>query len=244
MRKTCLAVLAILACSLPAMATPVVFTGSGGSLAASVTFDIVGGNLQVTLTNTGGDALVPADLLTAVFFDVSGVGPLTPISAVLPLGSVVLNDAPATIVGGEWAYASGLAGAPLGATEGLSSVGLTLFGNANFPGPNLDGPVAVAGDSYGIASASNILGTGNPQIIVPGLLPYVQSSVVFTLSGTGLGTDASLLDFEKVSFQYGSSLEDPNLPGSPGTPIPEPGTAMLIGLGLASLAARRRARRP
>src|SRR5262249_52759787 len=54
----------------PVAALPVTFTGSSGSLAASATFDdSVAGTLKVTLTNTSSaDVLVPANVLTAVFF--------------------------------------------------------------------------------------------------------------------------------------------------------------------------------
>lgn len=52
-----------------ASATPVTFNASSGLLSASATFDIVGGNLSVTLTNTStNDVLAPSDVLTALFF--------------------------------------------------------------------------------------------------------------------------------------------------------------------------------
>src|SRR5262245_20520295 len=95
------------------LATPVTFTGSGTSaasganLSASATFDVVGGNLTVTLTNTSNDDVtVQGDVLTAVFFSVSG--PALGLnsmagSAVLAPGSGVYfgGTDPGDVVGGE-----------------------------------------------------------------------------------------------------------------------------------------------
>jgi len=93
-------------------------TGTGSAaLSATAEFSLSGsGDLVVRLTNTGaGDALVPTDVLTALFFDVTGGGlSLTRTSAVLGAGSSVFYDPdgqPAGgVVGGEWAYLSGLSG--------------------------------------------------------------------------------------------------------------------------------------
>src|SRR5678815_4938452 len=60
------------------------FSSSSGSLAATASFNVVSGNLQVILTNTStADALVPTDILTAIFFDVIGNPTLTPISSLI-----------------------------------------------------------------------------------------------------------------------------------------------------------------
>src|SRR5439155_6965420 len=99
-----------------AYATQITFSGSSASLASSVVFATSGSELVVTLTNTSAaDVLAPADVLTAVFFDVSGgaltLDPSTG-SAVLTSGSSVLfgSSDPGGVVGGEWAYGSGLNG--------------------------------------------------------------------------------------------------------------------------------------
>jgi hypothetical protein len=68
----------LLAISLTIAATPsasaaVTVTSTNGSLAASAQFDTVAGNLRVVVTNTSvADALVPTDILTAIFFDLIG----------------------------------------------------------------------------------------------------------------------------------------------------------------------------
>lgn len=94
-------------------------TATQGNLSASATFEAQGPDLVVTLSNIGGDVLAPADVLTALFWDVNGVSlSLTSVSAVLASGSSVVFDPdgqPAGgVVGGEWAYEGGLSGAPRG----------------------------------------------------------------------------------------------------------------------------------
>ena len=220
----------VLAFGQQAVATPVTFTGSSGTLAASATFSVTGNNLVVTLNNTSSaDVLNPSQVLTALFFDLNGVGPLTPVSALLPLGSTVFfGPNGGGNVGGEWAYGSGLSGAPLGATEGISSAGFGLFGGANFGGPDLAPPAAINGLNYGITSAGDNTAVGNAA--VTGGFPLIKNSVVFTLSGLPTGYELSVAN---LSFQYGTALTEPSY-SPPG--VPDGGSAaMLLGLALSGL---------
>jgi len=232
-----------------ASASSITYAGSSGSLSASVVFATSGTNLVVTLTNTSSaDAMAPGDILTGVFFDLSGVGTLGKVSAILAAGSVVngnggLTD-PGNSVGGEWAYATGING-PGSATEGISSSGLGLFGPGDlFGGTNLQGPVDPDGVQYGITSAGDNPATGNGGISGQGL---IQSSVVFTLSGLPVGFDPSASGaISHVSFQYGTALSEINIPGHTNqtqSVVPEPATLALFGTGLTVLAARLRRRR-
>src|SRR5262245_17346996 len=114
-----------------AVSEALLISASDGSRSAQADFTASGSTLTVTLTNaSSNDALMPSDVLTAIFFDLVGVGPLTPVSALLSGGSTVFyQDQPTGgNVGGEWAYNAGLAGLPNGATEGISSTGLGIFG--------------------------------------------------------------------------------------------------------------------
>lgn len=201
-----------------ASAQSITFTASQASsnLAASVTFTALAGNeLEVSLTNSyTGDTLDQAHILTGVFF--SGATGLTPVSATAGSGSVewrgTSHSAPdsSSILGTEWAYASA-AGAPGGAASGIVGAGYwTGVGSGNFatPGDSLDGT------SYGIISAGYAGSDGD------GLHanPYIQGSMVFVLSGfTG-----SLSGISDISFQYGSTLAEPDLTGIQITPVPEP----------------------
>jgi hypothetical protein len=219
-----------------AQATPIGYSGSQGSLSASALFENVGGNLRVTLTNTSGaDVLNPSSILAAVFFDIGGASPpvLTPASAILGSGSTVLfgGTDPGGVVGGEWAFASNLSGAPGGALWGISSTGLGLFGAANFPGTNLQGPLSVGGVQYGITSFGDNPAIGNAA--VTGGNALIKYQVVFELSGLPAGFDPSAR-ISDVQFQYGTALTDAR--------FPEPATGglmLIMGIMIASRTPRR-----
>jgi hypothetical protein len=226
----------------PASADLFVSGSSGAGLLASANFavvDVAGStsNLVVTLTNTSlSDVLVPADVLTALFWQ--GTSGLGSVSALLNGGSTVIYDLdgqPAGgIVGGEWAYGSGMTVPAGGVYEGLGSAGFGLFGDPTFPGANLAGPVAINGLQYGILSAGDNTGTGNAGITASGGL--IKDSVIFTLSGLADGFDVTTI--HGVVFQYGTNLSEP-----PGGLVPVPPTVWLMGSGLVGLGLMRWRRR-
>ncbi len=238
MRKTAAgwaAALGALAAVSGAVASPITFSATFGSRAAQATFDTSGSDLVITLHNTSSaDVFQPDQILTALFFDVSGPAlGLTRTSAVVPPGSTTWfgTTDPGGVVGGEWAYVEQLVGAPLGAAYGISSTGLGLFGPGDvFPGSNLQGPASPGGLEYGLTSTADNTVTGNTP--VTGSYALVQDTVVFTLSGLPGGFDPSQA-IRNVVWQYGTSLTE--------TRLPEPGSlALLCAAGL--LVARRRPR--
>ena len=207
-------------------------TGSLAGLAASVDFTVSGSNLLVTLANIAtGDVSIPTQVLTAVFWS-DATAALGRVSANLAVGSSVLF-APAggagPNVGGEWAYLSGLSGAPNGATDGISSSGLGLFGPGDrFPGSNLQGPDSPDGLQYGITSSGDNPATGNAP--VTGGNALIENAVLFTLSG--LPSNVSLASIGNVTFQYGTALTDPTINPSP---VPVPAAVWLFGSALAGI---------
>jgi len=233
------------ALSLPA--TPLTFTGSDSSgRSASVSFDISGNQLLVTLTNTAtpltaGASVVPTDILTAVFFNIPGVASLNRVSATVTSGSYIVGCTgvgcgSVTNVGGEWAYAAGLS--QYSANMGISSTGVGLFGSGDLfdinPSSNLQGPASPDGVQYGIAPAGYTNAMGNGGLSGNGI---IVKSVSFALSG--LPTNFSTSSISNVTFQYGTALNEPSVPGTPGGgggQVPEPATLGAMGAGLVALA--------
>lgn len=216
-----------------------IFFGSSGSLSASIRFELAGGDLEATLSNLSTyDVTQPSQILTAVFFDVAGNPSLSRISAVVAPDSTVWfgGTDPGGVVGGEWAYASSLSGAPRGAQQGISSAGFDLFGPGDrFPGTNLQGPDSPDGIQYGITSLGDNPLTGNAP--VTGSQALIHNSVAFTLGG--LPSEFKLEDVSNVWFQYGTSLTEP---GFPDNPNPEPASILLVVPGLIWAIWRYRAR--
>ena len=236
------AALAIAALASPARAADVTLTGSQGSLAASVRFQSSGTQLIVTLTNTGGPAAVPADILTNVLFNCSGCGTLTGVSAITsgPTFQNGIQLSPTnTAVGGEWALVTSGGGNFQIASSGANGAGASdpLFP----PGIDLDNPAAPAGINYGIANT--ISGSANQGVTSN---PITLHDVVFTLTCSQNCTNAT---FSNVLFQYGTSANEPSFGGGTGTGtgsatgqnvVPEPTSLLLFGSGLAATAYRAR----
>jgi len=221
----------------------------GKTLQASATFAVSNLDLIVTLSNLGTfDPSVPADILTSIFFKINGDPALTPVSAELgPDASVIAHPLPIGFdgdVGGEWAYRNNLTGAPLGANEGISTIGLKWFKTKDlFPGPNLQGPKAPAGVRFGVTTIDDLYGNNKGGLKNQGL---IQAEVIFTLASLPEGFEYT--DISNVTFQYGANLKQPDILGyveSHGQ-IPEPSTISLVALGLLgalTLARRRMLRR-
>lgn len=235
---------------LPAMSAFVSLSGSWGPLSAQVTFSqaATGAPVIVQLVNTGlADARAPTDVLTGVFFSLTGSPVLTPASAVLGAGSSVVYhphwQPVGGIVGGEWAYRSGLSGAPRGVTSGISSARFGRFGRRDlFPGPDLTSRVSPAGIDFGLLPAGDNVATGRKRLKRAG--GQVKNSAVFTLDAP---TGYALTGVSRVSFQYGPSLRGPNISAvlEPSVaPVSEPAALGLLcgGVALLALVAARRAR--
>ncbi len=230
----------------PSAAAPITFTGSSGSLSASATFTVVGSNLQIVLTNSGtSDALVPTDVLTGIFFDVTGIPSLSAVSATSGGTSSTLNvgnpaifvSASGTNIGGAWAYEQGTLAH--GALYGISAAGLGVFGTSNvFPGPNVDGDPGVDGLDYGLLPAGDNLTTGNGGLNGRTLTKNSDTFLLSLGSLPGFNPSASI---HNLTFQYGTALTETSIPGRPpALETPEPVTLALLGMGFLAFGATRR----
>src|SRR5207253_2533622 len=158
------AALACLALTAPRADAAFTISGSSGGHSASVEFSQIGSTLTVKLSNTSlSDAMVPTDVLTAVFFNTTPTG-----------GNV----------GGAYAYKR----PALGYNRGISSSGFGIFGAGDrfdtSAGSNLQGPDSPDGVQWGITKAGDNFATGNGAMMSNAL---VKSSVTFTFTvGGGL----------------------------------------------------------
>lgn len=203
------------------------YSSPSGELGASVDFSTSGTDLLVTLTNTDtGDPSVPTDILTGLVFSITGNPLLTGTSATLHTDSIVIRDDAPTggVVGGEWAYNNNLLGTSFFGQSAIYSAGY-FSGNALFPGDDLEPPVSVDGIQYGITTMFDNAANDNGGIATQ---PFIQNSVDFVLSGLPVDFAGTI---SEVTFLYGTSLSE-----NPPPPVPEPGTMMLLGIGMLGLA--------
>jgi hypothetical protein len=217
--------LVVAATPLTTRASSITYSFTSGGLGASAEFVRSGSDLIVTLANTGtADALVPTDILTAVFFDVAGNPALTRSSAMVPvtsevyeIGSGNLHTPGDRVVGGEWAFLI---------SNGISSTGLGIFGTGDlFPGPNLQGPAGPDGVQFGIIPITDNLSTGNGGISGSWM---IRNTAVFTLGGFNLDPKTAI---SNVLFQYGTALDEPQYTGH----APEPSSLVLAAFGCVGL---------
>lgn len=212
-------------------ASPIIYYGSSGSLAASASFDLSGSTLTIVLTNTSNsDVLVPSDVLTGLGFNTDFR--LDPSSASLKAGSFVsYNNGVPVDPGIGWGYGYGVNA--MGMNSAISASGaVNGLGHSNFFSGN---GRALGGLDYGILSLGDDVLTGNQGVTKKG--PLFNNSLVFTL----IAPEEFALDEigSYVSFFYGTSLNDPTIKGfkqdAATPPVPEPNTFVLLGTGIGLL---------
>jgi hypothetical protein len=223
MNKKLLVLAAIAALALApsiAGAVPIAIGGSQGLNNLGIfsgTFDYTPtssttGTVDIVLNN---DSLT-AGFLTAFLFNI-------PTGADVTAALLTASNTNFTLLGDANDFADGESGAPFGTFD----IGATT-------GNSFEGGGA---PSLGIAQGGS--GTFSFALTGTGLGALTAQDFLSTLSvppGDGEGAQGFVVRFR--GFPDNGSDKVPNGPG----PVPEPGTLSLLGLGLASLAARLRAR--
>jgi hypothetical protein len=226
--------------------TSVTYTGSaptnvksekGVILQASATFTVSNLDLIIMLSNVSTNApLTSSDILTAIFFDLSPIVELTPVSATVAPGSKVIGPqyyGNNTIVSGQWAFRGDLTGkssknAP--GEYGLSSTKFNFFNKKTnlFSDMSLYGTSPLNGAQFGLTDMSALATKAQGNIKNADL---IQNTIELVLDG--LPVNFSLADIGDVSFEFGTAINKGiNIPGFLVGQIPEPSTAVLVAVGL------------
>jgi len=210
---------------------------------ANVTFNLVTSNvLQVTLSNKSTMAATSEnDVLTAVHF--SSPLNLTPVMASVSSIANLLNcpacSNASVDIGAEWAYQSAVSGLSLSGPVNLLSA--ADFGVMNlsdrFGANNLAGTVGVGGIDFGIVGSGGVNSalTGSPLVSRQAVF-YFNTPVGFNTNSIG-----------NVGFLYGSGNYGwVNFDGGYQSLVvgsaPEPGTWLLMAMGIGALGWMRRKR--
>lgn len=218
-----------------ALAVPITFTGSdttgaNGTRSANVSFEIVGGNLQVTLANTAAQPTANYDAtysLLGVSFDFTG-GTLTASSASLGSSTLIGGSMSAgTTIGDHWGFNGADSHGNFIAATGIGGIGHGAFGSNS---------KNVQGSDYGLIDWNSI-GSANASV----KSPQVDNSIIFTFTDPNLPVTLTASDFSKIVFWYGTSESEEHFCGTNNTPVPDGGaTALLLGVALTGVGLIRR----
>lgn len=193
--------------------------------------------LTVLLSNTSPAAdfkIGRAEILTEMFFNATNT--LTPISATLPSGSLLVGTAGGQTLGGNWEYAATSHAASDLPNHVLSSDGLYVKHKHHAAAFGASTSHGFGRASWGLVNTSDHTGRGKLPVVDHEILFTFHADPRFSLDELG----------PSVVFQFGTKRSDPQLlgpdPPPPGSDTPEPGSLAIWSLlGVAGMVWRRRA---
>ncbi len=219
---------------------------AGNGLSASADFNVSGSTLTILLTNTSGGTFGGQNgsanmVLSSLSFDLPTGVNITGGTVALGSGSNIVQSTNTS----AWAVQS--------PTNFNSQYGFSNIGVGNTGGNSLvNATNAVTSHSNGGNAVISFTGvTGLPGGLEWGLVPngsndignnsfFIQNSVLLTLALSAPLADLSFLANGSY-VEFGSDFLF--VPDTPGTPVPEPASLLLVGSGALALVARARRRR-
>jgi hypothetical protein len=187
----------------------------GNAVDASATVVTGAGTVTVTLFNLLVNPTTVAQNLSDFDFALSGTTSLGSLASSSGQEITVASNGTATLgssVATGWAFTSPTAGSYL----------LNVLGTAIGPSHTIIG-ASGAGGIYTNAGGS-ITGNGPHN-------PFLNQTATFTLNITGVTADTTV---SSAIFSFGTAAGD-NVPGGPGSSVPEPVSLSLVGGGLLAL---------
>jgi hypothetical protein len=202
--------------------TPSGSTTSGGLVDATATFTTGAGTLSITLTNLLANPGNVAQLLSDLSFNLSNGATTGTIASSSGQEITVNNDGTFTtgsIVDTGWVLNS--------TATGLQ---LDVLGSPTAPSHLIIGP----------PDGSNVYSNANGSIAGNGPHnPFLNGSATFLLDITGVTAGTTV---DSATFSFGTTEGADLVPGTPGTPVPEPTSLPLLAAGLLSVVFLRRKR--